>query len=136
MRTSRLLTLFLLLLPIALAFGCADESGTNDASSACENLCDELEGCGHDLGDDGACNEVCDDIDDLEGELSDSCEEAFAGLLTCASGLSCEELNVDDLETVDQLNEFIDDFLEDLFAECGFELRDVAADCDGELEEG
>ena len=68
MRSFRSLPL-LWLLPLALVFGCLDESGTNDASDSCESFCEELQEC-PDFGSEDDCDDICDEVDDLEDEVS------------------------------------------------------------------
>jgi len=133
MRSFRSLPL-LWLLPLALVFGCLDESGTNDASDSCESFCEELQEC-PDFGSEDDCDDICDEVDDLEDEVSSRCEDSIADLLDCASGLSCNALDVENLDGIDEFEEFLDNYLEELFDECAPELQDVAEDCDDELDD-
>lgn len=89
-------------------FGCGGEGGSDDPSDACEDAVETFEDCGSDLEDE--LEFTCDEIDDLEGEVSDDCEDATADLFNCLADLTCDE--IDEIDEIICGDEFVD-FLEE-----------------------
>ncbi len=122
------LPVFLLLVTLALASGCAGESGNNDddPGDACDGLCEAIDGCDPELTDDEACEDMCDGVKALEDELSASCQEAIADLMHCAAELRCEILELDDE---------LDDphYLDNIFDDCAPELEEMEDECEGQF---
>ena len=89
-------------------FGCGGEGGSDDPSDSCEDAVETFEDCGTDLEDE--LEFTCDEIDDLEGEVSDDCEDATADLFNCLADLTCDE--IDEIDEIICEDEFVD-FLEE-----------------------
>jgi len=109
----------------AMVAGC-NGGGSDDASEACEGLCDSYEDCSLDVLSGELCGAICDSVDDLEGEISDSCDEALADLFGCADHKSCSELADLDFDEIDDL----EDLLVAIFVDCDDEEGDVIDECE------
>jgi hypothetical protein len=125
MKLTKYMTM--LLISGALFIGCNGGGSEDDASKACDDLCDRYEDCDIDVFDGQVCKPICDEIDDLEGEVSNDCEVALAELFNCAESKSCRELteDIDPSEIEDAL-----DLIEAIFTDCRDEAEDVADDCE------
>lgn len=119
----------LMVLSLAL-FACKGGGGDeDDASQQCENLCERLDDCVEGFPE-GDCRDFCDEVDDEESDLSNSCEEAVAGIFGCIADFACIEIE----ELAELEIEGIEDFA--IFAEeqCEDEVADLIDDCDIDIE--
>ncbi|MBW2295329.1 MAG: hypothetical protein JRG94_23925, partial [Deltaproteobacteria bacterium] len=60
-----------------LVVGCSSGGSEDDASNACDDLCDRYEDCLLDIFGGDLCKPICNEVDDLEGSVSDKCEVAI-----------------------------------------------------------
>jgi len=93
---------------------------------ACEGLCDSYEDCSLDVLSGEPCGAICDTVDDLEGDISDSCDEALADLFGCASSKNCSELGDLNFNEIDDF----EDLLVAVFVGCDDELDDFIVECE------
>lgn len=128
MKFARILAM--LVVSGALVVGCSGGGSEDDASNACDDLCDRYEDCLVDIFDGDVCKPICDEVDDLEGSVSDKCEVAIAELFNCAESKSCDELKADiDPEMIDDAL----DLIEAIFTDCEDEAEDVVNKCEDDL---
>lgn len=113
-----------------LAVGCSGGGSEDDASNACDDLCDRYEDCLLDIFDGDVCDPICDQVNELERDVSDNCEAAIAELFNCAESKSCGELE-DDIDP-EMIGSALD-LIKAIFTDCEDEAKDVADECEDEL---
>jgi hypothetical protein len=123
--SKQLLAVFIFILT---AFGCDNGGSRSDASQACVDFCDGTsEECG--TFDVQNCEIACDELDRLDDDLSRGCDDAIVDLFDCLDNETCDDLNANFTEPIENLGNFfvqLDDLCED-------EEEDVIGQCAGDF---
>ena len=100
--SKQLLAVFIFILT---AFGCDNGGSRSAASRACVDFCDGTsEEC--DTFDLQNCEIACDELDRLDDDLSRGCDDAIVDLFDCLDNETCDDLNANFTEPIENLGNF------------------------------
>jgi hypothetical protein len=124
--SKQLLAVFIFILT---AFGCDNGGSRSAASRACVDFCDGTsEKC--DTFDLQNCEIACDELDRLDDDLSRGCDDAIVDLFDCLDNETCDDLNENFTEPIENL----ENFFEQLDGLCPVEDDEVKAKCGPDFE--